>query len=142
MEQVKVKKTKTSSVPSQYSGKPLIEWGIEVVVMTILPSLFYALILYCEKDSIDFSLVLGNGDLLIAATIVSATSLFHVFWRRRKSYNVRINIAFYLSILCIFIGLLLFPGVKTGRIQYDKMAGFSVFSILCAYISSYAVERR
>ena len=126
---------------TQTTGKSLFEWFVEVVGMSLLPSILYAILLYFDKKTFNYVLIFGNGDLLMAAAIVSATSLLHVFLYKQADHNKRITGAFILSLFCIFVCMLLFAGVKLGRLPYENVSGASIAFVLCAFVASYAVER-
>lgn len=123
------------------SGKSFFEWFVEVVGMSLLPSFLYALLLYCDDKTINVAIIFGNGDLLMAAAIVSAISLLHVLWRKKREFRIQTKIAVTFCLFCVFNCMYLASGVKIGRIPYENMIGVSIGFILCAFISSYAVER-
>ena len=133
--------SKIANGNKQITRKTLLEWGIEVVVMSILPSIVYSFFLLFTKDEINLFLVLENGDLLMAATIVSLTSLLHAFWKKKETISTKIHLAYYLAIICVISGLLVYPYVKMGTVQNEKLVAISIIQILCAYTASYVIER-
>lgn len=122
----------------------LIDWWVGTVILAFFPIIISVIMSFCRYGNVDINRMIGDGELIISAFLVTTPSLINYFKESTKQLvNKKI---FYLLLFAAFFQLTAYTSIKTNStnipcVVYITSALCVVSSIIIAWQGEKYLQR-
>lgn len=121
-------------VPLRFDdGSDMLDWWVGTVILTFFPIIISIIISLCRNGNIDFQRMVGDGELILSAFLVTTPSIMNYYRgssiKKEKSHKLM----FYLLLFVAFFQLTAYTSIKTNSENKDNVV--YITSALCVLSS-------
>lgn len=114
-------------------GNDMIDWWVGTVILTFFPIIISIIINLCRNGSIDFQRLVGDGELILSAFLVTTPSIMN-YYRENSIQKDKVHkVMFYLLLFVAFFQLTAYTSIKTNPENKDYIV--YITSALCVLAS-------
>ena len=129
-------KDKTAAGTATQASGEMIDWWVGTVFLAFFPIIVSILISFFRYASVDLNRMLGDGELILSAFLVTTPTLINFY--KENTYQKGNKLLFYLLLFAAFFQLVAYTSIKTNPINIPSVVYTT--SIACV-ISSIVISR-
>lgn len=114
----------------------MIDWWVGTVFLAFFPILISILISLCRYASVDLNRMLGDGELILSAFLVTTPTLINFY--KENTYQKGNKLLFYLLLFAAFFQLVAYTSIKTNP---SNIPGVVYITSTACVISSIVISR-
>lgn len=115
----------------------MIDWWVGTVILAFFPMIVSMLINLCRYATLDLNRMIGDGELILSAFLVTTPSL--IGFCRENLYQKGYKLLFYFLLFAAFFQLVAYTSIKTNPTNIPEVV--YITSALCV-ISSIIISRQ
>lgn len=123
-------------------GNDMIDWWVGTVILTFFPIIISIIISLCRNGSVDFQRMVGDGELILSAFLVTTPSIMNYYRRNSTQKGKGDKLMFYLLLFVAFFQLTAYTSIKTNSDNIESVVyKTSALCVLASIIIAWQGER-
>lgn len=132
--------SENSTSPNKNSD--MMDWWVGTVILAFFPIFISIIISLCRYASVDINRMIGDGELILSAFLVTAPSIINSYRESSYQRGSKYKLVFFLLLFVAFFQLTAYTSIKTNPSNISNVVYItSALCVLSSIIISWQGEK-